>query len=321
LPSSRRSAGEGRGPTSERAVDFLDGVGEIRIGRRPDLELPLPFSVLSSVHARLVRGAGPGSTSWSLEDLGSRNGTFLEGMRLPPGEKRSIAPGMRISLGHVDLVFEGPSAANATGSEGTSTIARRLVSDLFATGAETSAPTVIVVSGVEPRGVLRLEERDRRYVVGRVESCDLRLPIEQISREHAVFVRRWDGVFVADRDSKNGVRLSGQTIEKEQRVRDGDLIQIGPVSLRLFDPEDRYLRDFESRADAAAAAAPPTPTPDLHPAIAGALAAARADEPKSPREKTLLNKIMPRRGAPIATLVAAVVLALIAAAVVTLAFG
>jgi pSer/pThr/pTyr-binding forkhead associated (FHA) protein len=326
LPSSRRSTGDGRGPTSERAVDFTDGVAEIRIGRRPDLELPLPFSVLSNVHARLVRGASPGSTTWQLEDLGSRNGTFLDGMRLPPGEKRSIAPGTRISLGHVDLVFEGPSAPPATGSEGTATIARRLVSDLFATGAETSAPTIIVVSGIEHRGVLRLEARDRPYIVGRVEGCDMRLPIEQISREHARFIRRWDGVFVSDRDSKNGVRVSGKIIDREQRVRDGDLIQIGPVSLRLFDPEDRYLRDFESRpeaarSEAASPAAAPTPGPDLHPAIAGALAAAREDEPKSPREKTLLNKIIPRRGAPVATLVAAIVLALIAAAVVALAFG
>src|SRR5206468_303968 len=154
-----------------------------------------------------------------------------------------------LSLAHVDMVFEGPSAA-VSGSEGTGTIARRLVSDLFAAGAEASAPTIVVVSGAEGRGVLRLEERDRPYIVGRVESCDLPLPVEEISREHASFTRRWDGVFVSDLGSKNGVRVSG-VLAGMQRLRDGDLIQIGPVSLRLFDPEDRYLREFDARAEAA----------------------------------------------------------------------
>ena len=35
---------------------------------------------------------------------------------------------------------------------------------------------------------------------------------------------------------------------ERRRLRDGDLIQIGPATLRLSDPADRYLRDFEARA-------------------------------------------------------------------------
>jgi hypothetical protein len=109
--------------------------------------------------------------------------------------------------------------------------------------------------------VLRLAELDRRYVVGRVEGCDLRLAVEEISREHAAFMRRWNGVFVNDLGSKNGVRVNGALAQgqgRDQRVRDGDLIQIGPASLRLFDPEDRYLREFEHRADAAVPGVSPT---------------------------------------------------------------
>jgi pSer/pThr/pTyr-binding forkhead associated (FHA) protein len=262
IPSTRPSAAQGKAPTAERSVEFPDDIAEIRIGRRPDLELPLPFSILSGVHAKLVRAKGPGGQGWFLEDLGSRNGTFLAGVRLPPGEKRPLNPGVQISLAHVDMVFEGPSKASdgsskasggagkaAAPAEGTGTIARRLVADLFAPGAEASAPTVVIVSGVpNHRGTLRLEERDRRYVVGRVEGCDLRLAVEEISREHAGFVRKWNGVFVSDMGSKNGVRVNG-VLAESQRVRDGDLIQIGPASLRLFDPEDRYLREVEERAD------------------------------------------------------------------------
>ena len=253
IPSTHPSAAKGKAPTAERSVEFPDDITEIRIGRRQDLELPLPFSILSGVHAKLVRAKGPSGPGWFLEDLGSRNGTFLAGVRLPPGEKRPLNPGAQISLAHVDMVFEG-AGKPAAPAEGTGTIARRLVADLFAPGAEASAPTVVIVSGVpNHRAVLRLAERDRRYVVGRVEGCDLRLPVEEISREHATFTRKWNGVFVSDMGSKNGIRVNG-VLAENQRVRDGDLIQIGPASLRLFDPEDRYLREFEDRADAAPAA-------------------------------------------------------------------
>src|SRR6516162_9577162 len=142
IPSTRPSAAAGKAPTAERSVEFPDDIAEIRIGRRSDLELPLPFSILSGVHAKLVRAKGPAGQGWFLEDLGSRNGTFLAGVRLPPGEKRPLNPGAQISLAHVDMVFEG-AGKPAAPAEGTGTIARRLVADLFAPGAEASAPTVV----------------------------------------------------------------------------------------------------------------------------------------------------------------------------------
>jgi pSer/pThr/pTyr-binding forkhead associated (FHA) protein len=326
LPSPQSKAGQGKGPTTERTIEFGDRVSEIRIGRRPDLELPLPFSILSGIHARLTRTANTSGQQWYLEDLGSRNGTFLGGVRLAAREKRPITAGASISLAHVDLMFDGPSSAVASGSEGTGTIARRLVSDLFAAGPEAGVPTVMVVSGAPNRGVLKLEERDRAYTVGRVEGCDLRLAVEEISREHASFTRRWNGVFVADMGSKNGVRVSGVLAEK-QRVRDGDLVQIGPVSLRLFDPEDRYLREFESRAaDRAPSQPTPGPVPDtsqLHPAIAGALAAEDKKPSPPPRSRTDKTgfRIPVTTSSRATTLVAALVLAVLAAVAVTIVFG
>ena len=326
LPSARPAGEDGRGPTAERTIEIADDVSEIRIGRRPDLEMPLPFTVLSGVHARLARGQGSSERAWTVEDLGSRNGTYVGEQRLSPGEKRPLNPGMQFSLAHVDIVFEG-AALPASGGEGTATIARRLVADLFSAGAPASAPTVVVVSGAPNKGVLRLEERDRRYVIGRVESCDLRLAVEEISREHAVLTRKWNGVFLNDLGSKNGVRLNGSVVG-EQRVRDGDLIQIGPVALRLFDPEDRYLREFEGRAEAAASRAPRSATlgiptleapatkpfrmpADLHPAVAGALAA----EEGAPTEPDRSGPRALPGGSRLATWIAVLVLA----AIVTLA--
>ncbi len=35
---------------------------------------------------------------------------------------------------------------------------------------------------------------------------------------------------------------------RELRVRDGDLVRVGPATLRLSDPADRYLREIEAQA-------------------------------------------------------------------------
>jgi pSer/pThr/pTyr-binding forkhead associated (FHA) protein len=270
VPSSDRLAGGERSPATERSVEFADEVTEIRIGRRPDLELPLPFKALSAVHARLIckrtsrHGLADGESDeqstdvWSIEDMGSKNGTFIGKDRLERGAPRVITPGTRIALGHVNLVFDGFSP-RTTGAEGTGTIARRLVSDLFMAAPETNAPTLTVVEGPSTGSVLRLVERDKPFTIGRTRSCSLRIKVHELSREHAAFTRGSSGVMVRDLDSKNGVRVNGVKVT-ESRLADGDTIDLGPVTLKLADPEDRYMRDIEAQQDNRPAR-PPAPAP------------------------------------------------------------
>src|SRR5689334_9394848 len=98
--ASERPAGAGApagaaGPLVARDVEIGDA-DVVRLGRRTDLELPLPFPALSAVHAR-VRREGDG---WTVEDAGSTNGTWLGGERLSTGERRPLAPGAELRLGN-----------------------------------------------------------------------------------------------------------------------------------------------------------------------------------------------------------------------------
>jgi pSer/pThr/pTyr-binding forkhead associated (FHA) protein len=244
------AAGQATPVTRERAIELPDETREIRIGRRTDIEVPLPYPSLSGLHARLVRDGG----GWHLEDLGSTNGTRLDGDLLAPNSPRPVRPGAQIAVGPIQLVFDGP-APPARGSERTASIARRLVNDILAASPDAGAPTLALVDGVPPGPPLRLAAFDRRYLIGRGETCDLRLVSDEISREHAAIVRRWDGVFVQDLGSKNGVVVNDHAIG-EVRVRDGDVVRIGPATLRLSDPADRYLREIEAQEDEAPAPAP-----------------------------------------------------------------
>jgi pSer/pThr/pTyr-binding forkhead associated (FHA) protein len=332
LPAPSPGAGLGQvpGPTAERAIELADDTTEVRIGRRPDLELPLPYPALSGLHARLVRADG----RWQIEDLGSTNGTRVDGERLAPRQPRPIAPGAQITLGRITLVFDGTVGAVA-GAERTATIARRLVSDLFSASSDGAMPSLTIVGGVPARQPLRLEATDHRYVAGRGESCDLQLLSEEISREHLEIFRLWDGVVVNDLGSKNGVRVNDVGILERRRLRDGDLVQIGPATLRLSDPADRYLRDFEARAPQPAGTEPAGTEDEGIPSSSAVTAAASEAKtaapppavsppaaPTPPPETPAPTQPSRRAGGSrTAIIVAAVVLIAVGAVIVTLAFA
>jgi hypothetical protein len=125
---------------------------------------------------------------------------------------------------------------------------------------------------------------------GRTRRCEFRVDTTEVSREHASFTRRSDGIYVNDLGSVNGV-LVNNTRVSEYRLYDGDLIQLGHVKLRLFDPTETGGRGAESspaagtpsRLAPAPESAPRSDPPsaaersstfrsEFHPAIAGALA-------------------------------------------------
>jgi len=108
-------------------------------------------------------------------------------------------------------------------------------------------------------------------LIGRGETCDLVLPTDDVSREHAVITRCWDGVQIRDLGSKNGVRVAGAPIAGEHRLRDGERVEIASFELRLDDPEDRYARELEAPAAPASIPAPPVniaPAPHHTPRVA-----------------------------------------------------
>jgi pSer/pThr/pTyr-binding forkhead associated (FHA) protein len=263
--ASDPAAGGDPGPAADRAIELPDAVPEIRLGRRPGLEIELPFPAVAPLHARLVRDGDV----WLIEeaDGDSGTGTFVGEHRLQPGERRPVAPGQTLRLAHVAIVFDGAVVAERA-AEGTATLARRLVSDLFRNTRQGQAPELVALAGPFPGAAsgtcaLPLAVLDRVYVVGRAETCDLVLPTEDVSREHARVVRRWEGVHIRDLGSKNGVTVGGQPVAGEHRLHDGDVIEIGSVRFRLDDPEDRYLRAQEPPVGPASEPAAPSSPPPM----------------------------------------------------------
>jgi predicted component of type VI protein secretion system len=94
-------------------------------------------------------------------------------------------------------------------------------------------------------------------VVGRGESCDLRIPLSEVSRKHCRIVRDGDTLRLEDLGSSNGTYLNAQRIQ-EALLQPGDSLQVGPVVFVLQvdgGPADDELNPVMVDAAAAAAAA------------------------------------------------------------------
>lgn len=69
------------------------------IGRRRDCDLRIPLVSVSKKHCRLHYGEG----AFKIQDLGSRNGTVLNGKRI---EEAEIKPGDSIKVGSLAFVLQ-----------------------------------------------------------------------------------------------------------------------------------------------------------------------------------------------------------------------
>ena len=67
-----------------------------------------------------------------------------------------------------------------------------------------------------------------KFIIGRAEDCHLKARSELISRYHCALIVG-DDVVVRDLGSKNGVRLNGEKVSAEQKVKNGDQLVIGPL--------------------------------------------------------------------------------------------
>ncbi len=116
---------------------------------------------ISGEHATL---AWSGS-EWVVRDLGSRNGTFVDGERLEPGQARTVKAGMKLGFGRsepeaaFELLDDGAPAALAEAPDGTLVLA----TDGLLALPDAESPTVVVFA--DSRGGWVVEEGDESRAV------------------------------------------------------------------------------------------------------------------------------------------------------------
>lgn len=181
-----------------RAWTF-DGSRPVVVGRDPQCDVQLADPQVSRVHLALRREG----RAWLLRDLGSSNGTVVDGTALPEGTvERPLEPGPqhRVRVGGDDgpelLVHYAP------------------------------APDPRAAPAVPPAG-------RREVVIGRDPGCDLVLAADpMVSRRHAAIdVPRPGTAFLRDLGSSNGTFLNGARVTGAASLRAGDAIGVGSTTV------------------------------------------------------------------------------------------
>lgn len=98
-------------------------------------------------------------------------------------------------------------------------------------GAATDAPAVVAWLTCDPLPATPLGPRPE-VTVGRSATCDLVLQHSAVSRVHAV-IRFDDGAFTVEDRSSFGCFVNRKKIEGPTPFEPGDVLEIGPYSLRL----------------------------------------------------------------------------------------
>jgi hypothetical protein len=103
--SSNPSAASAAGASATLAMVLERGRPQQTLGRDESCDLTINDGTLSTRHLALLYRAEDG---WTVEDLGSRNGTLVDGKGLAPGTKVGLKTGTQVVAAQVVLTFLGP---------------------------------------------------------------------------------------------------------------------------------------------------------------------------------------------------------------------
>jgi ABC-type multidrug transport system ATPase subunit len=204
-----------------RNTHRLDSGQEYRIGRDDRADIPLIDARVSWEHA-VIRAEGP---VWVLEDLGSRNGTFLGSERVT---RLEITSRYVVHFGHPEdgpvLRFEltAPERPQAPAPD---------------RGFEPHPMDTTFMPGVlrEPTSKVRIQSKVMK--IGRRPDNDIVVPDLGVSKQHAELRLSPTGRYqIIDLGSHNGTFVNGTRVNQAE-LKDDDIIAIGHATYRVAGSE------------------------------------------------------------------------------------
>ncbi len=112
---------------------------------------------------------------------------------------------------------------------------RKWASSMSQIGAEPSMEALFVMFKPDGSRADFTIREDRKYTVGRGETCHLRIPLASVSREHATifFDEEEDELMIEDLGSSNGTFVNRERIDEPMELTPGDVVQIGNVPFQV----------------------------------------------------------------------------------------
>ena len=213
-----------------------------RFGREPGLEgaIDADAAVVSRRHAEIQRRNG----SYILVDLGSFNGTLLNGRRIVTPEVLQHNDRIELGPGGPTLRFLDPAhpeldTANQP-AQHVSTASGRLAQKTPASSSKLATMVLrsdspMQITGAPGAGTFVQQPfgSSAQLTIGRGEECDIRLDGLLISNRHASVSITTAGLQIEDLNSTNGTYVNGARITGRKIIQPQDVIQIGPFVLKV----------------------------------------------------------------------------------------
>ena len=171
------------------------------VGKGPEANVKLENDRISRNHLQLVYNT---EGSLHVTDLGSTNGTFLNGFKLNPGEDKILKPKDKLQLAGVNGIL---------------IVVERARKDIVST---------------DQTDIFDKLKSKKQVTIGRNSDCDIVLDSETVSRYHATIRDIGNGIFtIKDLGSRNGTFINGRKVKGIVKISLSDKIYIGRHQLSL----------------------------------------------------------------------------------------
>jgi ABC-type multidrug transport system ATPase subunit/pSer/pThr/pTyr-binding forkhead associated (FHA) protein len=273
---------EVRGPGTTRQY-ALDG-RPVSFGRAADNAVILDDASVSRHHTRIEWvGAQP-----HMIDLGSANGTSLNGAAIVPNVPQRLVPGDTISIVDFQLTLHGPAAGQAERRDASSLA---LPSDKPALLTRVDPATVTLLINTQ-RWAKSFPIQTKTVTVGRDPANDICIDEPVVSWHHARLEQVTGGYQIVDLGSSNGLTCQDRLVER-MLLADGDVLWIATDVSLTYKITPLAPETMAAEAPALGEAALPTPVAEM--------LAMRGDEPAATTEEAVQVEAAPLHATLIGT--------------------
>ncbi len=215
-----------------KQVEIRLGSKPVSLGRSDEADHKLPTKLASRIHAQVFQRDG----GWWVEDLGSSNGTILNGAKIEA--PTALKPGDVITIGDVKVKYEGEGAKPQGAPD-------KLLARLLYQPDKGKPPVELIV-------------RDR-VTIGRKPDNTLQIDTKAVSGYHCEVINRQGAYLLRDLGSSNGTYIGKQQVT-EHTLRNGEILLLGKtVAVYFIDPAGATVPSAQSQPAAAPAATKAAP--------------------------------------------------------------
>lgn len=190
------------------------------IGREGDIMIA--DARVSRRHAQVTNENG----TLTIEELGSTNGTKVDGQPLSPGDKRILSGTEKVSFGGVEMQVSLPGAK---GGNTTQVFASNKTAAIAAQPKKEVAPATLVGNGSE------FPLKKGLNTFGRKADNDVQIADAYVSGKHGIIEITEQGLYLTDTGSTNGTMLNDAKLSPNMRtlLTADDVIRLGSMEFRI----------------------------------------------------------------------------------------